>query len=146
MPFVTRSIGSGTPMRPVEQTSTSVVLRSRSEAVDAAIPSAFLSPSFPVQAFALPLFRMTARLRPAFKCEAETSTGAAFTLFVVKVAAEWDGASEKTTAISSRVISPFLIPHPVAPARNPAGAQTPPFIFLISLIANQPFRRARPSG
>ena len=141
-----RSIGSGTPMRPVEQIRTSVGLRSRREAVAAAMAFAFLSPPSPVQAFAFPLLRMTARLRPAFKCEAETSTGAALTLFVVKVAAEWEGASEKTTAISSRVTSPVLIPHPVAPARNPSGAQTPPFIFLISLIANQPFRRARPSG
>ena len=144
MPLAMRSIGMGTPIRPVEQTRTSFCLSLKSSAAAAHMALASLSPPSPVQAFALPLLRITARLPPALRCSAETRTGAALTLLVVKVAAEAAGDSEKTTATSSRVTLPFLIPHPAAPATKPRAAQTPPLIFLISIIAIQPSRRVRP--
>ena len=60
----------------------------------------------------------------------------ALTLLVVKVAAEAQGDSDQTMAMSSRSTFPVLIPQPVAPAANPSGAQTPPAIFLSWLISN----------
>ena len=144
MPWATRSIGMGTPIRPVEQTRTSFGFNPRRSAVSAHMVRASLRPFSPVQALAFPLLRITARFAPALRCSAEMRTGAALTLLVVKVAAEVAGDSEKTTATSSRVTLPFLIPQPEAPATKPRAAQTPPFIFLISIIAIQPSHRDRP--
>ena len=144
IPLAMRSIGMGTPIRPVEQTRTSFCLSPKRFAAAAHMAPASLSPPSPVQALAFPLLRITARLPPALRCSAETRTGAALTLLVVNVAAEAAGDSEKTTATSSRVTLPFLIPHPAAPATKPRAAQTPPLIFLISIIAIQPSRRVRP--
>ncbi len=94
MPFARRSAGSGTPMRPVEQTRTCFGSSSKRAAVAAAVSFAAANPSAPVQALALPLLRTTARIFPVLRCSIETRTGAAFTTLVVNVAAEETGRSE----------------------------------------------------
>ncbi len=59
MPVRTASIGSRTPIRPVEQTATSSVAHPTSAAVHSAICRASASPADPVQAFAPPEFSTT---------------------------------------------------------------------------------------
>jgi hypothetical protein len=68
IPRKTFRIGKGTPIRPVEQTKTSCGLHFNPTAVATVILLASAIPRTPVQAFALPLFRMTARTFPFFKC------------------------------------------------------------------------------
>jgi hypothetical protein len=129
MPRATCSIGSLTPMTPVDATSTAVGSIDRALAVSKVISDACDIPSVPVQAFAHPLLTTIAEIRPAdaCMCSRETRTGAACARFVVNTAAAVDGESDTITARSSL---PFaLMPHATPAARNPAGAVTPPGIF-----------------
>ena len=87
--------GSGTPMRPVEQTSTCFSLIPSAPAVARAMRCAARMPGRPVQALALPLFRTMARTCVERRCTVDTRTGAAFTLFVVNVAAPTAARCEK---------------------------------------------------
>ena len=79
-------------------------------------------PVEPVQAFALPLLAMIALVSPALRCAADTRTGAALILFVVKVAAATAGKSETTSPRSFLSDSVSLIPERTAEARKPLGA------------------------
>ena len=79
IPRKTFRIGNGTPIRPVEQTSTSCGLHFNPAAVSEVIFLASAMPRTPVQALAFPLFRITARTFPFFKCCWLTRTGPAFT-------------------------------------------------------------------
>lgn len=103
-------------------------------------------PFSPVQALALPLLRTTARAVALRKCSIEIRTGAAFTRFVVKVAAAIAGTSDATSAKSSRFFPPGLMPQETAPARKPRAAQTPPgrlrrFTFMYT---GRPFHQSPP--
>ena len=88
------SIGSCTPMRPVEQTMTCRALIPSAFPAASAMRLAFSIPTRPVQAFALPALATIARTSPPRRCIIETRTGAAFTRFVVKVAAPTDSCAE----------------------------------------------------
>ncbi len=99
-----------------------------------------------MQAFALPLLAMIARAPAVRRCAAETSTGAAFTLLVVKVPAATAGPSEKISAISSFEAFPSFTPQKMLPARNPLGAVTPPLDFNgFRRYANREIERSRAS-
>src|SRR5215472_9154732 len=68
-----------------------------------------------------------ARCPLAARCSLQTSTGAAGVRLVVKVAAAIQGRSATKNARSG-VPPSLLMPHAVAPARNPRGAVTLPVI------------------
>ena len=128
-PARTLSIGSRSPIRPVEHTATSIAPVSvpqsdSAAAVASAVAWVSWKPSGPVQALAPPEFRTTARSRPVVRTCCDHSTGAALTLFRVKIpAAVWSGPSLKTSARSS--VPEALMPAEMPVARNPAGAVTP---------------------
>ena len=78
-----------TPITPVDDTSTCSEGQPSAAPVSAAVARAVSSPWLPVQAFAQPLFTITARTCPreAARLARDTCTGAACTWFVVKSAA-----------------------------------------------------------
>src|SRR5579871_5721475 len=89
-------------------------------------------PSGPVQALALPLLATIAHALPDFACFMLNFTGAAFTWFVVNVAATVAGLSETMSAMS---LSPEALIPPARPAaRNPRGAVTQPSTRLHELF------------
>jgi hypothetical protein len=92
MPALILSIGKGTPMTPVEQTSTSSALQPSTEPAWAAVASVSFSPCSAVQALALPLL-MTMALTLSWVDTSfwSQSTGAAFTRLVVKEPANEQG-------------------------------------------------------
>jgi hypothetical protein len=71
---------------------------------------------------------ITARVSLERTWLAETLTGAALILFVVKVAAATAGALEATSARSAEALLFSLMPQQVAEAVKPSGAVTPPKI------------------
>jgi len=81
MPSRITSIGSGTPMTPVEQTSTCSSEQPRHPATSAVIRLAFSMPGKPVAAFEFPEFMITARTFGAGTRERDTVTGAPQTRF-----------------------------------------------------------------
>jgi hypothetical protein len=85
------SIGNGTPINPVEHTSTSWGEHPRLSAVTSHIRRASCRPGSPVAALALPELRTTAAARPSTRCSELTWTGAACTRFVVNMAAAGTG-------------------------------------------------------
>src|SRR5690606_35841386 len=123
MPASTLSMGSRTPMTPVEATATSCGAVPRASATSAAMRRASARPSGPVTALALPLLATTARSLPPATCSRVTCTGAACTLLVVNTAAAAAGTSDTMTATSLRL---RLMPACTPAARKPAGAVTPP--------------------
>jgi hypothetical protein len=135
IPRFTFAIGIGTPMRPVEQTSTSRASMPRLCAVISAIFSASAIPRAPVQALAFPELTTIARADFLAAFRALTFTGAAQTWLVVNIPATAAGTSDTINARSS--FRPFSEPFPVpsrlmsqktAAALNPRGAQTEPAI------------------
>jgi hypothetical protein len=81
---ITLSIGSRSPIKPVEQTAISPAPVSVPQLLSAAANSSAVrwaswNPPGPVQAFAPPELRMTARNRPEVSTCCDHSTGAAFT-------------------------------------------------------------------
>ena len=62
IPFLTVSIGSWVPIRPVEETTTSFELMPSLLAASTQVASAFEIPVSPVQAFALPELMTAARI------------------------------------------------------------------------------------
>ena len=117
MPATTLSMGSRWPIRPVEQTATSdrADVRAGSGPRSSAVRWVSAKPSGPVQAFAPPEFRMTARSRPSASTCWDHSTGAALTRLVVKTpAAAKSGPVFSTRARSGR-------PLDFRPAARPAG-------------------------
>ena len=112
MPASIFSIGSGTPMTPVEQTSTSCVSSPSSDAVSEHIRLAWSRPASPLQTLALPLLRMTARALPSARCSRSTAIGAPWTLLVVYTAAAFAGRVEYTSArsLAPDSLTPVLMP------------------------------------
>ena len=139
MPASILSIGSGTPIKPVEQTSTSSVCKPNSLAVRAHIRRAWSKPTSPLQKLALPLLRMTARALPSARCSRSMAIDAPCTLLVVYTAAAFAGRVEYTSAKSLAPDS--LTPAWMPAARYPLGAVTPP--PSITLIALSPFPSRR---
>ncbi len=88
------SIGSLTPMTPVEQGYTRLPAIPRLSPTVRASSSASRMPGHPVQAFAFPLFTSIALALPDLILFIPSHTDAAFTLFVVNVAAAEASVSE----------------------------------------------------
>ena len=105
------SIGSGTPMRPVEQTMTWRDRNPRALAVASAMRLAFSMPATPVQALAFPAFAMMARASPDRRCIIDTRTGAALTRFVVNVPATTVSCGEWISAMSGLLLLAALMPQ-----------------------------------
>ena len=118
IPSRTLSMGRGTPMTPVEATTTSSAAQPKASAVRAAISRASARPASPVAAFAQPAFTTTARARPERRCSRDTSTGAAQARFWVNTAA---AEQVRSATISARSSRSGLIPAATAAARKPAG-------------------------
>ncbi len=117
-----RSTRSGTPITPVEQTSTSSRRQPSVRATASAVAREAFIPSGPVEQLALPALTITARARPPVqhRCSRESNTGAALTKLVVKTPA----AAQRTSAtIRARSSAPafFLRPQAVAEKRKPRG-------------------------
>ena len=95
MPPAMGSIGSGMPIRPVEQTRTCSAGTPRPAAASAHISSASARPRRPVAALALPLLTTTADAQPplAARWSRLTWTGAAAARLEVKVAAVGTGGA-----------------------------------------------------
>ena len=130
-PVSIRLIGSGMPIRPVEQTKNCSKVSPTRAAAAAAMARASARPCGPVQALAFPLLRITARIFPNLRCSMETWTGAALTRLVVKVAADVHGVCEISSAVSSRLSSGSLMPQATLPQKKPPAAQTPPRVARI---------------
>src|SRR5271166_5463267 len=118
------SIGSRSPIRPVEQTAISPAPTSPSAAARcSAVACVSWKPSGPVQALAPPELSTTARTRPPLTTWRVQVTGAACTRLVVNTAAaDHEGPSFRTTATSGwpDCFSPAVTPA----ARKPSGAVT----------------------
>src|SRR6185437_8179875 len=117
------SIGSRSPIRPVEQTAISPAESSIAAARCSAVACVSWKPSGPVQALAPPELSTTARTRPPLTTWRDHLTGAACTRLLVKTAAAArDGPSLMTTATSRSpdAFSPATTPA----ARKPSGAVT----------------------
>src|SRR5689334_3741401 len=127
IPGMTRSIGSPTPMTPVDATRTCSGGHPSASATCSVIRFAFASPSAPVHAFAHPLLTTMAHPTPcvASRCCLETSTGAACARFVVKIPAIEANVSVAMTA-RSRASGFALIPQCSAADLKPVGAVIPP--------------------
>ena len=115
----------GTPMTPVEATSTSSAAQPRASATMRADARATSRPCSPVAALALPEFRTTARAWPEAARGRETCTGAAQKRFLVKVPAQTQVLSA-TTSARSRRSGLWRKPAETPVARMPLAAQTPP--------------------
>src|SRR5438876_7010045 len=116
------SMGSWTPITPVEQTNNSCGRSAIRRAASSFVRSATVSPEAPVAQLALPALTTTARMRPldSRRFFFERVTGAATTRFCVKTAAAEAGTSLEMSARSSAPV--FLRPHAVAAKRNPLGS------------------------
>src|SRR6185369_3213336 len=144
-PPSSRSIGSRTPISPVEQTATSPAPIPSPPATCSAVTWVSAKPSGPVQAFAPPELRTTARSRPSATAWRVHWTGAACTRLVVNTAAAAsDGPSLTTSATSGRPDG--FRPAATPAARKPFGAVTLTCVphFLRELISGG--RTARPAG
>ncbi|CCH71807.1 hypothetical protein BN11_110027 [Nostocoides australiense Ben110] len=117
------SMGSSSPIMPVEQTATSPAEMPSNSATTSAVLWVSWNPCGPVQALAPPELRMTASTRWSASTCRDQITGAAWTRFVVKTAAaQRSGPSLTTSARSGRPLafSPAVMPA----ARNPVGVVT----------------------
>src|SRR3954453_18885380 len=120
-PAVSLSMGSRTPISPVDATAMSIAPRPSSGAVCSAVAWVSWKPSGPVQALAPPELSTTARARaPASTCRLHTPGAAGKRLVVKTPAATSSGPSLTTSATSG---SPLVFRPAATPAaRNPAGA------------------------
>ena len=117
------SMGSRSPISPVEQTAISPGESSMAWARCSAVACVSWKPGAPVQALAPPELSTTARTRPPLITWRVHSTGAAWTrLEVNTAAAARDGPSFRTTATSGWPDS--FSPAATPAARNPDGAVT----------------------
>ena len=114
-------MGSGTPMTPVEHTSTSWGLQLSADATSAVMASAFRMPGSPVAALELPELTMTARAESEGTRWRDTMTGAPQTLLVVKTPAAAAGRSETKSARSGLPLA--LMPQVVPEAEKPDGRE-----------------------
>ncbi|BAS12998.1 hypothetical protein AHiyo8_13010 [Arthrobacter sp. Hiyo8] len=120
MPGMILSIGSCSPISPVEQTTTSEAEIPSTAATFSAVACVFWNPCGPVQALAPPEFRTTASTRPSERTWRDQCTGAAATRFEVKTAA----AAFRGPSLTTRARSGFpdaLMPALTPAARNPWG-------------------------
>ena len=123
MPDSIGAMGSGTPMRPVEQTRIRSSATPRPEATREHIRSASARPRAPVAALAFPLLTTTPEVRPplAARWSRLTCTGAAAARLEVKVAAV---GTPFPSSVASRARSNApvaLIPAARPEATNPLG-------------------------
>ena len=115
------SIGSGTPITPVEATATCSSWTPAAIAAAPCMRAASSSPRRPVAAFALPALTTTARSASSRQRSWQSTTGAARTPERVKRAAETVSGSSETSRPRSR--SPDgLIPARTPAARKPAAS------------------------
>src|SRR6266404_4008064 len=116
------SMGSWTPITPVEQTNNSCGTSAIRRAASSFVRSATVSPEAPVAQLALPALTTTARMRPldSRRFFFERVTGAATTRFCVNTAAAEAGKSLEISARSSAPV--FVKPQAVAAKRNPLGS------------------------
>src|SRR6266404_3300718 len=116
------SMGSWTPITPVEQTNNSCGTSAIRRAASSFVRSATVSPEAPVAQLALPALTTTARMRPldSRRFFFERVTGAATTRFCVNTAAAEAGKSLEISARSSAPV--FFKPQAVAAKRNPLGS------------------------
>ena len=122
-PGRSRSIGSRSPMSPVEHTATSPAEIARRSATCSAVRCVSRKPGDPVQALAPPELSTTASTRPSVTTCLDHVTGAASTRLLVKTAAAaWSGPSLTTSARSGRPLA--LRPAVTPAARNPRGRLT----------------------
>src|SRR5918998_1159010 len=120
-PTVSFSIGSRTPMSPVEATATSIAPMPSSAAACSAVAWVSWKPSGPVQALAPPELSTTARARSPASTWRLQSTGAAGKRLVVKTAAAASsGPWLRTTATSGSPLD--FKPAATPAAENPWGA------------------------
>ena len=110
------SIGSRGPMTPVERTTTSSGASPSERATCSAVETASSSPGRPVAAFATPALITTAWGSARSRWRRETTTGAAWTRFLVHIAQPTAGTSERTSATSG-------FPDGRIPAETPAAAK-----------------------
>src|SRR3954452_4259817 len=117
------SIGTRTPLSPVEATATSIAPMPSSAARCSAVAWVSWKPSGPVQALAPPEFSTTARSRPDRSTCRLHRTGAAGKRLVVKTAAAASSGPSLTTTATSGAPADFS-PAATPAARNPAGTVT----------------------
>ena len=118
MPACTRSIGSGTPITPVDATATAPRRDARHAAAAWRMLAACSSPGTPVAALALPELTTTARRPSQAACSMFSSTGAASVPERVKRAALVVRSEAQTSSPRSR--RPLgLIPQATPPALKP---------------------------
>src|SRR3712207_2235253 len=131
-PAVSLSMGSRTPMSPVEATATSMAPMPSSPAACSAVAWVSRKPSGPVHALAPPELRTTARARSPPRTWRLQSTGAAGKRLVVKTAAAAScGPWLRTTATSGSPLD--LSPAATPAAEKPLGA--------VTLTGHPPVRR-----
>jgi hypothetical protein len=130
-----RSIGSGTPMTPVDITSTSVSATPSSAAVAEASRAVCSSPCG-VHTLALPALITIARARPSAACRSVSRQEGALTRLVVVTTAVEASASVATSARSSR-------PEGFTPLATPP-ARTPPTAVMPPSTGSRPSREAGP--
>ena len=129
MPCSILSIGSRSPMMPVEHTAICEASTPIPSAVSCCIALASSTPCAPVQALALPELNTTAEIAPPLITSRLTLTGAAKTLLRVNTAAAaFFGPSLTTAAMSG--LPDALMPAEVAAALNPLGAVTPVVLMM----------------
>src|SRR5579875_11008 len=124
-PAVMQWRGSGTPMTPVDATSTCVGRTPSRSAARAAVSRASCRPRSPVQAFAQPEFATIARMAsPSFsRCSLLMRSGAALTSFVVITDAH---TRSPPKSISARSRLRGLIPDATPAQRTSGTAPRPP--------------------
>ena len=133
MPASSASIGSRSPISPVEHTATSPAPMSSAVATYSAVAWVSANPAGPVHALAPPELRTTARSRPSATACRDHSTGAACTRLRVKTAAAASDGPSLTTSATSRP------PDSFRPAATPAARNPPAAVTLMG-------RPHRPSG
>src|SRR5579872_1169724 len=119
------SIGNGTPMTPVDATSTCEVRMPSNAAARDAVSRASWSPRSPVQAFAQPEFATIARIASpsVARCSLETINGAALTSLVVMTDAQ---TRSPPKSISARSALRRLMPDMTPLQRTSGTAPRPP--------------------
>ena len=132
---VMRRKSSGTPMTPVEASSTWLAGILSSAAARLAQSRAACIPWAPVAQLALPAFTTMAWAvwRLARRCRSDTSTGAALTRFAVNSAATRAGTSEYARPTSGPEPCVRSPPSPAA-NRNPRGTE---IVFCLDFGINQ---------
>src|SRR5580692_5542765 len=122
--FRMRSTGRGTPITPVEQTTTCFAPQPSSSATRLAVAREATMPPGPTEQLAFPELTITARIAPAEArtCSRDSTTGGACTRFCVKTAAADAEGSETISATSRTPVWPrFLRPAEADAKRNPRG-------------------------